>query len=86
MDFAPHRLAHWLQGQAREYFDESKAIRFKLHNFRGTAMSKARMARIADSDAAIAFGCNPTTMRQYYHALDEVGTADDVFSRMQETG
>ena len=47
-------------------------------------MSKARMARIADSDAAIAFGCNPTTMRQHYHALDEVEIADDVFSRMQE--
>lgn len=82
--FKPHRLVDWLQDQARAYFDETDAARFKLHNFRGTAMSKARMARVADSDAAIAFGCNPTTMRQHYHALDEVEIADDVFSRMQD--
>ena len=86
LGFMPHRLVDWLQDQARAYFDKSEAVRFKLHNFRGTAMSRARMARVADSDAAIAFGCNPTTMRQHYLALDEVEIADDVFSRMQETG
>jgi|GEM_PF-2956224 hypothetical protein len=83
--FQPHRLKDWLQDQLRAYLDTSEAAPFKLHNFRGTAMSKARMARTADSDAAIAFGCNPTTMRQHYHALDEVAIADDVFSRMAAT-
>ena len=83
--FTPDRMVNWLQEQALAYFEASEAERFKLHNFRGTAMSKARMARIADSDAAIAFGCNPATMRQHYHALDEAEIADDVFSRMQGT-
>jgi site-specific recombinase XerD len=83
LGFTPDRMVNWLQDQARAYFKASGAERFKLHNFRGTAMSKARMARVADSDAAIAFGCNPQTMRQHYHSLDEVEIADDVFSRMQ---
>ena len=81
--FTPDRMVNWLQKEAQAYFEVSEAERFKLHNFRGTAMSKARMARVADSDAAIAFGCNPVTMRQHYHSLDEVEIADDVFSRMQ---
>ena len=55
---------------------------FKLHNFRGTAMSKARMAGVAESDAAVAFGCNPSTMREHYLALDEAAIADKVFSAM----
>jgi hypothetical protein len=76
-------MVNWLHDQALTYFEASKAEKFKLHNFRVTAMSKARMARIADSDAAVAFGCNPQTMRDHYHALDEVEIADDVFSRMQ---
>jgi integrase len=80
--FTPVRLVKWLQRQARTYFQKSKAARFKLHNFRGTAMSKARMARVAESDAAIAFGCNSGTMRQHYLALDEATIADDVFTRM----
>jgi integrase len=84
--FMPGRLVDWLQDQARAYFNDSEAVPFKLHDFRGTAMSKARMAGVADSDAAIAFGCNPTTMPQHYQALDEVEIADDVFSRMQEAG
>jgi site-specific recombinase XerD len=83
LGFTPDRMVNWLQDQARAYFKASGAERFKLHNFRGTAMSKARMARIADSDAAIAFGCNPQTMRQHYQSLDEAEIADDVFSRMQ---
>ena len=79
-DFCPPRLVNWLQDQSRLYFEETKAKRFKLHNFRGTAMSKARMAGIAESDAAVAFGCNPSTMREHYLALDEAAIADKVFS------
>jgi integrase len=84
-DFTPIRLKNWLQKQADAYFEETKAERFKLHNFRGTAMSRARMAGVAESDAAIAFGCNPATMRQHYLALDEATIADKVFEKMQGT-
>jgi hypothetical protein len=81
-DFTPARMVHWIQKEAKAYFKLSKAKRFKLHNFRGTAMSRARMAGVAESDAAIAFGCNPTTMRQHYLALDEARIADEVFAKM----
>ena len=78
-DFTPERLISWLRYQTREYFEVTKAKQFKLHNFRGTAMSKARMAGVAESDAAVAFGCNPSTMREHYLALDEAAIADKVF-------
>lgn len=84
-DFAPPRLVNWLQDQSKLYFKETKAKRFKLHNFRGTAMSKARMAGVAESDAAVAFGCNPATMREHYLALDEAAIADKVFSAIGES-
>jgi predicted phage-related endonuclease len=45
-------------------------------------MSRARQAGIGESDAAIAFGCNPSTMREHYLALDETAIADEVFSRL----
>lgn len=62
-EFAPKRLVNWLEDRAAEYLDANpKVKRFKLHNFRGTAMSKARMAGISYDDAAVAFGCNPQTM------------------------
>ena len=34
-------------------------------------------------DAAIAFGCNPQTMRQFYLALDEVEITDEVMDTIQ---
>ena len=58
----PPRLVNWLQDQSRLYFEETKAKRFRLHNLRGTAVRRARMAGVAESDAAVAFGCNPSTM------------------------
>ena len=81
-DFSPHRLVGWLQDQLSLYFKETGAERFKLHNFRGTAMSRARMAGVGESDAAIAFGCTPGTMREHYLALDEEAIADGVFERI----
>jgi hypothetical protein len=41
---------------------------------------------VHESDAAIAFGCNVATMQQHYENLDEVGIADEVFSRMRGAG
>ncbi len=46
-------------------------------------MSKAKMAGVSYEDAAIAFGCNPDTMRQHYIALDEVEVSDRVMDRIQ---
>jgi integrase len=80
--FAPARLVGWLQDRAADYFHATQAEHFKLHQFRGSAMSRARQAGIGESDAAIAFGCNPSTMREHYLALDETAIADEVFSRL----
>lgn len=81
-DFSPDRLVHWLQDKKSDYIQETGAKKFHLHNFRGTAMSRARMAGASESDAAIAFGCTPDTMRQHYLVLDEERIADSVFERI----
>ena len=80
--FTPARLVKWMQGEAEAYFRSTKAKRFKLHSLRATAMSQARMAGVPEGDAAVAFGCNPETMRKHYLNLDEVAIADQVFLRM----
>ena len=41
------------------------------------------LAGISYDDAAVAFGCNPDTMRQHYIALDEVDISDRVMDRIQ---
>lgn len=81
--FTPARLKRWMQDEAKNYFDKTKARKFKLHNFRGTAMSKARVAGVSADDAAIAFDCTVATMQQHYLAFDKARVADDVFSRIQ---
>ena len=68
------------------YFETTKASKFKLHNFRGTAMSKARIAGVALDDAAVAFDCNPDTMREHYLAFDRAKVADGVFTQIQNGG
>jgi hypothetical protein len=83
-DFGPGRLVNWLEDRVVGYLKANpKAKKFKLHNFRGTAMSKARMAGVSYDDAAIAFGCNSQTMRQHYMALDEVEISDRVMDKIQ---
>jgi integrase len=82
--FTPHRLVNWLEDRVVEYLKaHPKVKKFKLHNFRGTAMSRARMAGVSYDDAAVAFGCNPQTMRQHYIALDEVEISDRVMEKIQ---
>jgi hypothetical protein len=44
--------------------------KFKLHNFRGTSMSKAKTAGVSYDEAAFAYGCHPETMRKHYIDLD----------------
>jgi len=85
-DFTPARVKRWIQDEAKTYFEKTKAARFKLHNFRGTAMSKARLAGVPEDDAAVAFDCTPETMRQHYLAFDKTKVADRVFERMRLSG
>jgi len=82
-EFAPKRLKRWIQDAAKAYFDTTKAPHFKLHNFRGTAMSKARLAGISYDDAAVAFDCDPRVMQQHYAAFDKASVADRVFGQIQ---
>ena len=59
------------------------AKKFKLHNLRGTAMTRAKEAGIRYEDAAIALGCNPETMRKHDVAPDEVVVSDRVMEAIQ---
>lgn len=81
-DFTPARLKRWIQDEVKLYFATTGKKRFKLHNLRGTAMTRAREAGISVDDAAVAFGCNPITMKQYYLSPDEEAIADSVFDRL----
>lgn len=81
-DFTTEGLKKWIQHQLTMYRKATGATKFKLHNLRGTAMSRARMAGVQIDEASIAFGCNPHTMRQHYLNLDETRISDDVFSRI----
>ncbi len=82
--FEPRRLVNWLEDRLVEFLAEHPEIKkFKLHNFRGTAMSKALEAGVSYEQAAVAFGCNPATMRQHYIALDEVAISDGVMDKIQ---
>ena len=84
--FSPTILIRWLQAEKLAYFAENpNAKRFKLHNLRGMAMSRARMLGITYDDAAVAFGCNPETMRRHYLALNEVDITDRVMERMHDS-
>jgi hypothetical protein len=38
---------------------------------------------ISYEDAAVAFGCNPDTMRKHYIAFDEVAVSDRVMQAIQ---
>lgn len=83
-DFAPKRMVNWFQDRLVEYRKaHPKARRYKLHNLRGTAMSKAKEAGVAYDAAAIAFGCHPETMRAHYVRLDETAIADAVMDSIQ---
>ena len=82
--FEPIRLKKWMEREKRQYLKKNPTVKkFKLHNLRGTAMSKAMEAGIHFEDAAIAFGCNPDTMRKHYLAMDEVTVTDRVMDAIQ---
>ncbi|WP_437200762.1 tyrosine-type recombinase/integrase [Planctomicrobium sp. SH664] len=80
--FTPARLVNWLQDQNTLYQEKTKCQPFKLHNFRGTAMSRARRAGVTYDDASIAFGCHPEAMRRHYVAEEEESISDAVMSQI----
>lgn len=87
-DFAPARLMRWIQKEKDEFLaafkDDPRVRPFKLHNFRGTAMSRAKQAGATYDQASIAFGCHPETMRKHYLQLDESAISDAVLDLIQE--
>ncbi|MBN9119494.1 MAG: site-specific integrase [Planctomycetes bacterium] len=84
-DFNPERLKGWLQAQIADYCNAHLNLtRFSAHAFRKTARTQAWRLGIPVEQAAIAFGCNPTTMKKHYIALDETEISDDVFKKLAE--
>ena len=76
-----------MENQAVLYFEENPTARkFKLHNFRGMAITNAKRLGVSFEEAAVAFGCDPETMRQHYLALDEVAITDRVMAEIQGAG
>lgn len=57
---------------------------FRLHNFRGTAMSRAMEAGANYNDASITFGCHPETIRKNDSKFDEPRVSDSVMDRIRE--
>jgi integrase len=83
--FSPNRLKWWLQDELADYYAaHPESRRIKAHDFRRKAMTEAWKLDIPLEKAAIAFGCNPNTMRQHYIALDETEIADEVLGAIAE--
>ncbi len=86
-EFDPKRFKRWVQKEKEEYLlaheGDPNVRHFKLHNLRGTAMSRAKQAGATYDQASIAFGCHPETMRKHYLQLDETAIADGVFDKIQ---
>lgn len=82
--YTPARLKRFLQNEISEYLKANPTVApFSAHDFRRRAMTAAFLAGVSLDRASIAFGCNPTTMRAHYLALDEVDVADDVMAAVQ---
>jgi len=83
--FNPKRLVRFLQTATAEFREAHPDIPyFKPHNFRGTAITRALELTNGNIDAvAIAFDCNPDTIRKYYAGLNKQQVADDVLSKLQ---
>lgn len=80
--FSPERMFRWLQDELKTYCRKTGAKRFKWHNFRGTAMSKARQRGIHYEDGSEFFGCGVETMRRHYVSFDSQEVSDSVADRL----
>lgn len=87
-DFTPARFFAWLEDRIDDYRKHLKIAGpddpryFKLHNLRGTAMSRARAAGVQLTDASVAFRCHPETMRRHYIEEETRSVSDSVFAAM----
>ncbi|MDY3555049.1 hypothetical protein R5W24_004183 [Gemmata sp. JC717] len=85
-DFSPDRLKWWLQDELADFNGaHPDRQRVKAHDFRRRAMTEAWKLGIPLEKAAVAFGCNPMTMRAHYIALDETAVADEVLTAIAGT-
>jgi site-specific recombinase XerD len=84
-DFRPKRLKWWLQDELADFnAAHPDRQRIKAHDFRRRAMTEAWKLGIPLEKAAVAFGCNPNTMRTHYIAMDETAVADEVLNAIAE--
>jgi integrase len=84
-DFSPDRLKSWMQGEIADYCKAHPEVkRFSAHAFRKRAMTEAWRLDIPLEKAAVAFGCNPNTMRTHYIAMDELAIADEVLKTIAQ--
>ena len=84
-DFSPSRFRWWLQDEIDDYCKAHPTVkRFSAHAFRKRAMTEAYKLGIPLEKAAVAFGCNPNTMRQHYLALDKTAIADEVLTTIAD--
>jgi hypothetical protein len=80
-DFSPKRLKWWLQDELADFnAAHPDRQRIKAHDFRRRAMTEAWKLGIPLEKAAVAFGCNPNTMRAHYITLDETAVSDEVLN------
>jgi len=79
-EFSPDRLKWWMQDELADYnAAHPEQRRVKAHDFRRKAMTEAWRLGIPLEKAAVAFGCNPATMREHYIAMNDTEVADEVF-------
>ena len=83
--FSPRRMIRWLQNVVGEFRKLHPEVPyFKPHNWRGTAITRALELTNGNIDAvAIAFDCNPDTIRKYYAGLNKKQVARDVLGQLQ---
>ncbi len=83
--FSPRRMIRWLQNVVGEFRRLHPEVPyFKPHNWRGTAITRALELTNGNIDAvAIAFDCNPDTIRKYYAGLNKKQVARDVLGKLQ---
>jgi integrase len=83
--FSPRRMIRWLQNVVADFRKLHPEVPyFKPHNWRGTAITRALELMNGNIDAvAIAFDCNPDTIRKYYAGLNKKQVARDVLGKLQ---
>jgi integrase len=85
--FTPTRLHRWIEAELGRFRDAHPEIpRFRIHDLRGTAMSRAHAAGCSVDEASIAFGCHVDTIRKHYLSVDELAIARRVYARLEEDG